>query len=389
MTHEVCKPILLDHFFFALHHTKLLSALGTQDVHDSIGHSHGIYPGLPVFPDDVKGLTAIVTGANGISGCYMLKVLSQAPQRWSKIYCLSRRPPLIDNGLPPNAEHIALDFLKDPEDIASVLRSKNISSSSEKIYVFFFSYIQAEPKPGARLCSDAQKKCRINSLLLDNFLATLVKADISPQRFMLQTGAKNYGGHLGPTKVPQEETDPRVELESNFYYPQEDSLFEYCQQQGVGWYGEWAFLSPAARDRKFNTCDNSAFTWEGCGPSLPLGPDTEADTKWVEKDTRFNLRGYRDRVSSTRKFTFVQWAQRPKVVSVWKDIAEQNGLALKELEDTERVFGVLDMTFSADKARKFGWHGFVDSPESLLEVFDNMARIRIISLVPRIKVEFN
>lgn len=32
-------------------------------------------------------------------------------------------------------------------------------------------------------------------------------------------GAKNYGVHLGPSKVPQEESDPRVELEPNFYYP--------------------------------------------------------------------------------------------------------------------------------------------------------------------------
>lgn len=196
-------------------------------------HSRGIYHGLPIYPDDLTGLTAIVTGANGISGSYMLKVLSQAPARWSKIYCLSRRPPLVPGGLPPNAEHVALDFLSDPADIASVLRSKNVSS--DKTYVFFFSYIQVAPKPGGALWSDAEEMCRVNALLLDNFLAALVQAGIRPRRFMLQTGAKNYGVHLGPTKVPQEETDPRVELEPNFYYPQEDSLFEYGKRHGVGW----------------------------------------------------------------------------------------------------------------------------------------------------------
>jgi hypothetical protein len=91
------------------------------------------------------------------------------------------------------------------------------------------------PKPGGALWSDAEEMCRVNSLLLGNFLAALVQAEIRPQRFMLQTGAKNYGVHLGPTKVPQEETDPRVELEPNFYYPQEDSLFAYGKQEGVGW----------------------------------------------------------------------------------------------------------------------------------------------------------
>lgn len=35
-------------------------------------HSRGIYHGLPVYPDDVAGLTAIVTGATGISGDHMV-----------------------------------------------------------------------------------------------------------------------------------------------------------------------------------------------------------------------------------------------------------------------------------------------------------------------------
>lgn len=34
--------------------------------------SKGIYHGLPTFPDDLNGLTALVAGANGISGDYMV-----------------------------------------------------------------------------------------------------------------------------------------------------------------------------------------------------------------------------------------------------------------------------------------------------------------------------
>lgn len=34
--------------------------------------SKGIYHGLPTFPDDLNGLTAIVAGANGISGDHMV-----------------------------------------------------------------------------------------------------------------------------------------------------------------------------------------------------------------------------------------------------------------------------------------------------------------------------
>jgi nucleoside-diphosphate-sugar epimerase len=89
---------------------------------------HGIYHGLPVYPPNLKNLTAIVTGANGISGHYMVRVLAENPERWSKIYCLSRRPPAIPGGLPKNAEHIPLDFLKKPEDIAAVLKEHGVTA---------------------------------------------------------------------------------------------------------------------------------------------------------------------------------------------------------------------------------------------------------------------
>jgi len=38
---------------------------------------------------------------------------------------------------------------------------------------------------------------------------------------------------------------------------------------------------------------------------------------------------------------------------------------------------------SMDKARKFGWHGFVDSGESLLEVFEDLAKIKMIPPLPK------
>ena len=40
---------------------------------------------------------------------------------------------------------------------------------------------------------------------------------------------------MGPARTPYVESDPRVELEPNFYYPQEDLLFEHCKKNGVHW----------------------------------------------------------------------------------------------------------------------------------------------------------
>lgn len=89
----------------------------------------GIYHGLPTYPEDVKDLVAIVTGGNGISGFHMIKVLAAAPERWKKIYCLSRRPPQdyffddLGDGA-SRVEHVSVDFLTDGATIAKSLKGK-------------------------------------------------------------------------------------------------------------------------------------------------------------------------------------------------------------------------------------------------------------------------
>jgi hypothetical protein len=367
-------------------------------------HSSGIYHGLPVFPPELSGLTAIITGANGISGHYMLRVLAQNPKTWKKIYCLSRRPPLVEGGLPDNAEHISCDFLKDPKDIAKVLEQHGVVAD----HVFFFSYIQPPPKEGSGLWSDADEMVRVNSLLVSNFLDAMKLADVTPKRFMLQTGAKNYGVHLGPTKVPQEEIDPRVTLEPNFYYPQEDLVDKYCQETGCGWnvcmpgpilggvpdaamnaafplavycavsrklgqslrfpgdigswqmnqsmsssmmnayMEEWAVLL-GPPNQKYNTCDSSAFAWESAWPRIAgwYGIESQGPQdgdKYISNETPFNPRGYGPKGITRRKFRMSEWAKKDEVKEAWAELAEQNGLTQKELVDVDRVFGFLDGT---------------------------------------------
>ena len=92
--------------------------------------SKGIYHGLPVFPESLKGLSAIVTGANGISGDHMVRVLTESPERWSNIYTLSRRPPAIQRqwGEKVNVQHVSLDFLAEPGDMASVLKKEGVKA---------------------------------------------------------------------------------------------------------------------------------------------------------------------------------------------------------------------------------------------------------------------
>ncbi|KAK1093762.1 hypothetical protein LTR48_001668 [Friedmanniomyces endolithicus] len=361
--------------------------------------SAGIYHGLPVYPSEHSGLTAIITGANGISGAYMLRVLAKDPKRWKKIYCLSRRPPLVAGGLPAHAEHIPLDFLKDPKEIAGVLKEHNVTAD----HVFFFSYIQPPPKAGsAGIWSDAEELVRVNSLLISNFLDALKVASIIPKRFMLQTGAKNYGVHLGPTKVPQEETDPRVTLEPNFYYAQEDLLTKFCAGTGSGWNicmpGPILGAVPdAAMNAAFPLAVYCAVSRKLRQPLEFPGDAASDGEEYIESETGFNPRGYGGKGVTRRKFRLADWAKREEVKKAWAELAEEHGLTQRELVDVDRVFGFTDgtlcrpapLSFSMDKSRKLGWHGFVDSTESLLEVFRDLAHIKMIPPVPEATVSFN
>lgn len=117
--------------------------------------SKSIFHGLPVLPDG--GLTAVVVGSNGISGTYQLKVLAESPRRWKKIYAVSRRPP--HGQWPDNVEHVSIDLLQKPEDIASELSGRGINPD----YAFFFAYHQPTPKEGGGIWSAADELVAVNS----------------------------------------------------------------------------------------------------------------------------------------------------------------------------------------------------------------------------------
>ena len=119
----------------------------------------GIFHNLPTFSPDIKGLTAIVTGANGISGFHTLRVLLESPERWIKIWAASRRPPpkdmmaLLTEEERSRVEHVAVDFLNTPEEIAKQLTSKSVKAD----YIFFYSYAQPPPAPGEAIWSNSQE----------------------------------------------------------------------------------------------------------------------------------------------------------------------------------------------------------------------------------------
>lgn len=93
----------------------------------------------------------------------------------------------------------------------------------------------------------------MSAKLVNNFLQALRISKLTPKRFLLQTGAKHYGFHIGPATSPSFETDARVSLENNFYYPQEDLLSAYCTETGAKWnVVRPSYIIGAVRDNLLN-----------------------------------------------------------------------------------------------------------------------------------------
>lgn len=425
----------------------------------------GIYHNLPTFDPNIKGLTAIITGANGISGFYTMRALLDSPERWSKIYALSRRPPsdemmnLLTEEQRSRVKHVACDFLKSSSNIADAIKAAGVTAD----YVFFYSYLQPSPPPGAALWSNAEELVKVNSDLFSNFLGALEEANITPRRVLLQTGAKNYGVHIGRTRQPSCESDPQPkDLEPNFYYPQEEALFNYCKRNpSTGWnvirpawiigavtnaqmnalhpyavyaavqahkglpiyfgsdwtnwqsncyhstarltgyLSEWAVLEEKCKNEAFNSVDSSPLTFdrfyeELCrwyGVSGYIAP-SEDDSKYqvvVGRDGKDSPIGYGPPLISKISFSLVDWAKDPVNVKAWKEITESsNGKITHDpFQDPEGSFSCADaatlcMFLCNNKARRLGWTGFVDTMESVFEMYHDMVGL---GMLPPMKVD--
>ncbi|KAM0249167.1 hypothetical protein ACHAQJ_009174 [Trichoderma viride] len=394
--------------------------------------------GLPTFPNaEGKKYSAIVTGANGITGAHMLRVLAEAPERWGTIYALSRKPPA--SRVEGNIEYLSVDFLASPEGIAKQLKEQ---------------VPKAPPKEGKGLWSDSDEMERLNTLTL---------AQKVPKRFLLQTGAKHYGVHLGPAISPMEESDPRFLAEPNFYFPQEDLLWKWSRENNTEWnvtrpgfiigavreasmnisnglalyaaiqkelggslefpgdisawdvekhlssalllsyHAEWAALNPSTRDQILNISDGSVFTYGKFWPVLaaihgiPYGTPELDDTKFqtLQMPITPPPRGFGPAGKVRVVWTFESWANKPEVRKAWETLKARHNLAPRPdpFDKVQDIFGLLDAeilgpwgrSLSMTKSRKQGWNGFIDSHDSLIKTFEELADLKMLPPFKRLQ----
>ncbi|KAK2596514.1 hypothetical protein N8I77_013401 [Diaporthe amygdali] len=95
--------------------------------------------------------------------------------------------------------------------------------------------------------------------------------------------------------------------------------------------------------------------------------------------------GYGPPLSSKSSFTLLDWAQKPENAAMWREVMAESPSKVthdpfKQPEDV--VTG--DFAMCLNKARRFGWTGFVDTLEAIFEMFREMEHL---SMLPSTQVE--
>lgn len=181
--------------------------------------------------------TDIQTKKKGILGREIVHALAKDGQTWTTVHALSRRQ---KEAYPAHVVHDTVDlFASSADRLAEELRTGSLRetiAAGGVEYIFFTAYL-AKPDEG--------EAAEVNGGMLRNFLQALHRTggDRKLKRVILTAGAKQYGVHLGPVKLPMEEDDPWVEgpgRPPNFYYTQERVLLE--ESKGKKW--DWVVTFP-------------------------------------------------------------------------------------------------------------------------------------------------
>lgn len=162
-----------------------------------------------------KSRKALVVGATGIAGAALCSEL--VSQGWD-VVTVSRRPSSLSG-----TRHVAVD-------VTDVAATQVALSGIDPTHVFFTAWI--------RMASEAEN-IDANAALIRGVLSAVCGEHV-PEHVALVTGLKHYMGPFeaygtGATRdTPFRENEPRLDT-PNFYYAQEDVLWEFAERFGFGW----------------------------------------------------------------------------------------------------------------------------------------------------------
>lgn len=347
---------------------------------------------------------ALVAGAQGVIGRNLVDHLSTLPG-W-EVVGLSRR----GGESTRNVRHLAVDLLD-----ADQTRSK-LSDLTDVTHVFYAAY-QDQPT-WAELVPP-------NLGMLVNLVDAIEPAAPGLRHVSLMQGYKVYGAHLGPFKTPARETDAG-HMPPEFNVAQQDFLTErQASQAGTAW--SWSALRPSvvcgfALGNPMNLAMviavYAAMSKElGLPLRFPGKPGTydtllemtdagllAKATVWAATDERCANQAF-----NIANGDLFRWNELwPKLAAsfglevapplpmelstvmadkepVWDSMVEKYDLQRNSYADVsswrfgDSVFG-WNYDFFADgsKARRFGFHEYVDTERMFLDIFADLRRRRVI-----------
>jgi len=170
----------------------------------------------------------------------------------------------------------------------------------------------------------------------------------------------------------------------------------------TGYLSEWAVLEDKCKNEAFNSTDTSPFTFDRFFEELcrwydvkkGFTPPEEDDSKYVEirgRDGKDSPMGYGPPLNMRASFSLVEWAKDPVNKKVWQEIMQQsNGKVNHDpFQDPVAHFSCADaswltMVLCPNKARRLGWTGFVDTMESVFEMYYEMVEL---GMLPPMKAD--
>ncbi|GAA6051526.1 hypothetical protein JCM3770_000398 [Rhodotorula araucariae] len=258
--------------------------------------------------------TALVFGANGVSGLAMLEALSATPaSEWKKIIAISRRPPVLEHK-DSRIVFASVDLLAVKDEVVAKLKE---AGAADATHTFFYAYVAKE---------EEQELVDVNRKLFNTALEAVAKVAPNHRVVSLQTGYKYYGTHRGGKDLapyPWKADSPRHEGQ-NFYYVQEDMLKEACAKHGWKWIGNFMSLATTvalyASGRK-ELGEPLVF------PGSSLSYNLEYDHSTASNNAAFQLYAALNDKAANRTFNIHDsrpstWAQ------LWPKIADYFGVPL-------------------------------------------------------------
>ncbi|RKE56535.1 SDR family oxidoreductase [Sphingobacterium detergens] len=344
--------------------------------------------------------TALIVGANGVISTNLIEHLSSLGN-WD-IIGLSRRGGTDHD----HVRYVAVDLL----DLTDTVNK--LSTLSTVTHIFYAAY--QDKDSWAALVEP-------NLRMLVNVITAIEPVAKSLQHVSLMQGYKVYGAHLGPFKTPAKESDAgHMPPEFN------TSQLQYLQQQQIGkqWTWSairpsvvggttpgnpmnlalliavyatiskklniplrfpgkigaydtllemtdatllakatvWAATEPQAANQAFNINNGDLFRWKDLWPKIAKYFNMEVDTPLP-----LNLQT----MMSDKE-------------NIWADIQKQQGLNYNYQEVSAWAFGDFVFSWNYDffadgsKARRFGFHEYIDTEQMFFRLFDEMRNKQII-----------